>query len=336
MKRIVLLGGNGQLGWELRRSLAPLAEVVALERGSSSMSTPRAAADLPPPCGDLRRPDALATAIRKLRPDVVVNAAAYTAVDRAESEPAVAASLNATAPGVLARVGAEIGALLVHFSTDFVFDGSGDRAWAEEDRAAPLNVYGHTKLDGEELVRASGCRHLILRAGWLHAPRGVNFPSTMLRLASERRELQVVDDRFGAPTGTDLVADVTAQVLRTLASRPELVGTYHVAAAGAASLFEYARDVIERARARGWPLRTSSSCIVPVPSSAFPTAARRPLNCRLDCRKLERAFGMRMPPWQDGVDRLVAELSDHAADGRGYVSPGDRRGPRSAAERDSA
>ena len=251
MKRIVLLGRNGQLGWELQRSLAILAEVIALGRNGYPEAEPDAAGR-PPLCGDLANPDGLEDTLRTLRPDVVVNAAGYTAVDRAEAEPGIAHMLNSEAPGAIARVCADLGALFVHYSTDYVFDGSGDRPWVEEDVPDPLNVYGRTKLHGEERIRASGCRHLILRTSWLYSPRGVNFPKTVLRLAREQDRLRVVSDQFGAPTGADLLADVTAHAVCAVARRPELAGTYHAAAAGETSWFEYARFVIARAGQLGW------------------------------------------------------------------------------------
>lgn len=294
--KILLLGQNGQLGWELQRALAPLGELSALDRSS----TPHGA--------DFIHPEALAATVQALRPDVIVNAAAYTAVDRAESEPDLARAINATAPGALAREAAALDAMLVHYSTDYVFGGSGSAPRAEEAATGPLSIYGATKLEGEQAIRSSGCRHLILRTSWVYAARGNNFAKTMLRLATERDELRVIDDQIGAPTGADLLADITAHALRATRQEASLAGTYHAVAAGETSWHGYARHVIEAARAHGHPVIVAPEAIRPVPSSEFPSAARRPLNSRLDTRKLQAAFGLRLPPWQEGVERLLTEL----------------------------
>ena len=295
--KLLLLGCNGQVGWELQRALAPLGELKALDF------------DTPGPWrADFTRPEALPSLIGALRPDVIVNAAAHTAVDRAEGEPELVRTINATAPGVIAREAAALGATLVHYSTDYVFDGSGDAPRSEDAPTAPLSVYGRTKLEGEALIRASGCRHLILRTSWVYAARGGNFVRTMLKLAAEREALNVIDDQVGAPTGADLLADVTAHALRALAARPELAGTYHCVAAGETSWFDYARFVVEWARARGHPIRVAPDAIRPIPTSHYPTPARRPLNSRLDTTKLRTAFALHLPPWQAGVERLLAEV----------------------------
>ena len=294
--KLLLFGRNGQLGWELQRSLAVLGEVVALDSASE------------PLCGDFTRPDALAGTVRRVQPDAIVNAAAYTAVDKAESEPDLAHSINATAVAALAREAAELGAWLVHFSTDYVFDGSGDSPRDESAPTGPLNVYGRTKLEGEEAIRASGCRHLILRTSWVHGARGGNFARTMLRLAAERERLQVIDDQIGAPTGAELLADITAHALRAVQRRSDLAGTYHAAAAGETSWHGYAQFVIEWARAHGRAVRVRPAAIEAVPTSAFPTAARRPLNSRLATHKLRASFGITLPPWQAGVERMVSEV----------------------------
>lgn len=296
--RLLLLGPNGQVGWELQRALAPLGEVLAVDRrGSDEL------------CGDLTQQDGLVQTVRTVRPDVIVNAAAYTAVDRAESEPDLAHLVNAEAPAVLAREAKASGAWLVHYSTDYVFDGSGDRRWQESDRTGPINVYGETKLAGEDAIRESGCNHLIFRTSWVFAPRGANFIRTMLRLAAERDALKVIDDQMGAPTGAELIADVTAHALRTVHSvGSELNGLYHLAAAGETSWHGYASFVIEYARRAGWPIRLGDEAIEAVPTEAFPTAAKRPHNSRLDCTRLENTFGLWMPNWQRGVERAVEEM----------------------------
>jgi dTDP-4-dehydrorhamnose reductase len=195
----------------------------------------------------------------------------------------------------------------VHYSTDYVFDGSGEQPWHEDDATAPLSVYGRTKWEGEQAIRASGCHHLILRTSWVYAARGGNFAKTMLRLAAERDELKVINDQIGAPTGADLLADVTALVLHRLQMRPELAGTYHCVAAGQTSWHGYARHVIEWARAHGRPIQVAPEAVRPIPTSGYPTPARRPLNSRLDTFKLRHAFGLHLPAWQQGVERMLTE-----------------------------
>ena len=294
--KILLLGKNGQVGWELQRSLAPLGNVLALDRHSTDF------------CGDLAQPDRLAQSVRAYQPDVIVNAAAHTAVDKAESEPELARTLNAWAPAALAQVAAEVGACLVHYSTDYVFNGEGDRPWQEDDATGPLSVYGQTKRAGEQAIVASGCRHLIFRTSWVYAARGGNFAKTMLRLAAERERLTVIDDQWGAPTGADLIADVTAIALRRLQQQPDLSGLYHLVAGGETSWHGYARHVIAQARQTQPEMTLAVRDIAAVPTSAFPTPAKRPLNSRLNTAKLQQAFGVVFPPWQQGVDRMLAEI----------------------------
>ena len=293
--KIVLFGKGGQVGWELQRSLAPLGELVALDFDSTDHHA------------DFSKPARLADTVRALRPAVIVNAAAHTAVDKAESEPDLAAALNAEAPRVLAREAAAFGAWLVHYSTDYVFDGSGDAPRDEDAPTAPLSVYGRTKLEGEQHIRASGCRHLMLRTSWVYAARGGNFARTMLKLAAERDALNVIDDQIGAPTGADLLADVTAHALRACLQDEAKGGLYHCVAGGQTSWFEYALHVIGWARARGLPTRVAPEAVRPVPTSAFPTAAARPLNSRLDTGRLRRTFGLVLPHWRSGVDRMLTE-----------------------------
>jgi dTDP-4-dehydrorhamnose reductase len=246
--------------------------------------------------------------VQSVRPDVIVNAAAHTAVDKAESEPDLARAVNTTAPAVLAREAAALGAWLVHYSTDYVFDGSGTAPWTENAPVAPLSVYGHSKADGEAAIRLSGCKHLIFRTSWVYAARGGNFAKTMLRLARERDRLTVISDQFGAPTGADLLADVAAHAVRVARQRPEVSGTYHAVAAGETTWHGYASHVIEHARAAGQAIQVPQGAIDPVPTSAFPTPARRPANSRLDTTRLRQTFDLTLPPWQQGVDRMLAEV----------------------------
>ncbi|ARP84105.1 dTDP-4-dehydrorhamnose reductase [Bordetella genomosp. 8] len=302
--KILLLGKNGQVGWELQRALAPLGELVALGREAMDAEghTLR---------GDLADLDGLARTVRAVRPDVIVNAAAYTAVDKAESDVEQAELLNGLAPGVLAREAAAMGALLIHYSTDYVFDGSGARPWTETDATGPVSVYGRTKLQGEQAIAAAGCRHLIFRTSWVYAARGGNFAKTMLRLAGERDALSVIDDQKGAPTGADLIADVTAHAMVRALREPALCGLYHLVAAGETSWNEYARLVLSVALKRGFELKATPDKVAPVPTSSYKTAARRPLNSRLDTAKLRGAFGVSLPAWQSGVERMIAEISEN-------------------------
>jgi dTDP-4-dehydrorhamnose reductase len=275
-----------------------LGEVLALDRRST------------PHGGDLSQPERLAQTVREWRPDVIVNAAAHTAVDKAESEPDVARFLNATAPAALAQAAAEVGAWLVHYSTDYVFNGQGDQPCLEGDATGPLSVYGQTKLEGEQAIVASGCKHLIFRTSWVYAARGGNFAKTMLRLAAERERLTVINDQHGAPTGADLIADVTAHAIRQVManSAPTLAGIYHLVASGETTWHGYASHVIAQARHINPELGLKVSDIAPVPTSAFPTPAQRPLNSRLSTHKLQQAFGLVLPPWQQGVNRMLAEI----------------------------
>ena len=293
---ILLLGKNGQVGWELQRSLALLGQVTALDFDSSEH------------CGDFSQPDKVADTVRALRPQVIVNAAAHTGVDKAESEPDLAQLLNATTPGVLAQEAAKTGALLVHYSTDYVFDGSGSRPWVETDTPAPLSVYGRTKLEGEQRVQQSGCKHLILRTSWVYAARGGNFAKTMLRLAQERERLTVIDDQWGAPTGADLLADVTAHAIRHLQQRPQDAGLYHLVAGGETNWNLYAKYVLDQAQKAQSAIKMVAKEVAPVPTSAFPTPAVRPHNSRLNTTKLQTTFGLTLPHWQQGVARMLYEI----------------------------
>ena len=293
--KILLLGKNGQVGWALQRSLAPLGELVALDAQSQTH------------CGDLSNLAGLAQTVRDVAPDVIVNAAAYTAVDKAESEPVLAHAINALAPGVLAQEAKRCGAWLVHYSTDYVFDGSGKQAWLEDDASAPLSVYGASKLAGEQAIMAAACQHLIFRTSWVYGARGNNFVKTMLKLAQERDSLKVVNDQIGAPTGADLLADVTAHAISTALQQPNVSGLYHLVASGETSWHEYATLVIEYARQAGLPIKVVQTAIHAVPSSEFATVAKRPLNSRLNTSKLQQTFNLHLPNWQTGVTRMLDE-----------------------------
>ena len=295
--KILLLGKNGQVGWELQRALAPLGEVIALDFDSPGPLT-----------ADFAKPESLAATVRAIAPQIIVNAAAHTAVDKAESEPEFARALNATSPAVLAREAKALGAWLVHYSTDYVFDGSGSTPWVEDSPTGPLSVYGRTKLEGEQAIRDGGCQHLIFRTSWVYAARGGNFAKTMLKLAKERDRLTVIDDQIGSPTGADLLADLTSHALRTALLRPEVAGTYHAVAGGETSWHGYARHVIEFARSLGQPIQVEPDAIAPVPTSAFPTPAKRPSNSRMNTRKLQSTFGLTLPAWQTGVERMLTEV----------------------------
>lgn len=302
---ILLFGADGQVGWELRRALAPLGRLTALGHAD----------------GDLEKP--VCEVIRGLRPQLIVNAAAYTAVDKAETEPDRALRINGTAVGEMARAAADLGSALVHYSTDYVFDGTKPAPYQVDDATAPLNVYGHSKLAGEAAIRAvPGCRHLIFRTSWVYALRGRNFAHTILQRARTLDRLQVVADTHGVPTSAELIADVTALALhraRGAASAapgsawPDAAaapwGTYHLVPDGQTTWHGYATYLIENARARGLPITVTAENILPVPASTFPAPARRPLNSRLDKRGLEETFGLQMPDWRVHVGRFVEEFA---------------------------
>ena len=298
--KILLLGRNGQVGWELQRSLSVLGEVVAL--GSDATHNQQGL------CGDLTDLAGLAETVRRVQPQVIVNAAAHTAVDKAQSEPELARLINALAPAVLAQEATQLGAWLVHYSTDYVFDGSGNTPWRETDATAPLSVYGQTKHEGEQAV-ALNPKHLIFRTSWVYGARGGNFAKTMLRLAAERDTLSVIDDQIGAPTSAELLADVTAHALRAAWIKPELAGLYHCVAGGQTSWHGYARFVLGQAQALGQTLKAGPEQVNATSTAHYPTPAQRPLNSRLDTTKLQSSFGLTLPPWQQGVARLLTEIS---------------------------
>ena len=297
--KILLLGKNGQVGWELQRSLAPLGEVLALDRNSTSH------------CGDLSNLEGLADTVRVFRPDVVVNAAAYTAVDKAESDQSTANLINALAPEVLARACAAIGAYMVHFSTDYVFDGAGQKPWLESDATGPLNVYGHSKLAGEKGIAKQGAKHVIFRTSWVYGTEGGNFAKTMLRLAQEREKMAVINDQFGAPTGAALLADITALCLQRVQPEqhePYLSGIYHLAAAGETTWHAYAKYVLQQAQSLKPSLKYTVKEVAAVATTEFPTPAARPLNSRLNCSQLENALQLKLPAWQTGVDAMLSKI----------------------------
>ncbi|MNZ95051.1 dTDP-4-dehydrorhamnose reductase [compost metagenome] len=298
MNKILLLGANGQVGWELQRSLAPLGELVVCDRQRGNLA-------------DLER---LAALVKRERPSVIVNAGAYTAVDKAESDVDSTRRVNAEAVAVLAATARELGAWLVHYSTDYVFDGSGSTPFEEDAATGPLGVYGQTKLEGELAIRESGCRHLIFRTSWVYAARGGNFAKTMLRLAKEREELKVVADQIGAPTSAELIADITALALHRLQHDTLLAehacGTYHLVASGETSWHNYAQFVIGEAQRLGCTLRTSPERVHPIASSDYPVPAKRPANSRLDNSKLQHTFGVVLPHWERHVQRMIRELVD--------------------------
>lgn len=294
--KILLLGKNGQVGWELQRSLAPLGELIALDRHGQDL------------CGDFTNLQGLAQTVQTVRPDVIVNAVAYTAVDKAEGEPELARLINATAPGVLAQEARQLGAWLVHYSTDYVFDGSGSQPWIESDTPAPLNVYGQTKLEGEQLIVEYCKEHLILRTSWVYAARGSNFAKTMLRLAQERECLTVIDDQWGAPTSAELIADVTAHAVRQVQQRPRNAGLYHLVASGQTTWNGYASHVLAQAKRSQPTVKIKAKKVDPVSTSDFPTPAKRLHNSRLATAKLQASFGLSLPHWTQGVDRMLAEI----------------------------
>jgi dTDP-4-dehydrorhamnose reductase len=294
MTKFLLTGATGQVGSELLRALAPLGEVIAPPRSQC----------------DLARPQTLSALVDEVRPDVIVNAAAYTAVDKAETESALAMTVNAEAPGVLAAAARRHGALMVHYSTDYVFDGRKTTAYDEDDLPNPLGSYGRSKLAGDEAVRALAGDHLIFRTTWVYAARGGNFLRTMLRLAAERDELRVVADQFGAPTTAALLADTTATALgRDLARRTNgafTSGVFHLTAAGKTSWHGFATAIIAGARQRGMALRCQR--IAPITTAEYPLPAARPANSSLSCRRLEARYDITLPPWEAGLAQVLAEI----------------------------
>ncbi len=296
--KILLFGMDGQVGWELQRSLAPLGEVLALNSKSADY------------CGDLMDLEGILTTVNSFAPDVIVNAAAYTAVDKAELNREQAFRVNAEAVEALAQAAVDSGSLLVHYSTDYVLPGDGIAARHEGDAVGPLNVYGESKLAGEQAIQASGCMHLIFRTSWVYAARGNNFARTILRLASERDTLGVINDQFGAPTGAELIADVTAQAIVAVRANPSLSGLYHLAASGETTWYGYARFVLEQAKTQEIAMRLSAEQVAALTTDAYPTPAKRPLNSRLDTSKLQETFALNLPHWRLGVTRMLKEIHE--------------------------
>jgi len=293
MQRILITGANGQVGWELQRSLAPLGKVSALDHSGM----------------DLSNADSIRNAVREAKPSIIVNAAAYTAVDKAESEPDLAMQVNGTAPGILAQEAKRIGALLVHYSTDYVFDGTKDKPYIEGDRSNPVSSYGRSKLAGEQAIHAIGAPHLIFRTSWIYASRGSNFVRTMLRLARERPELKIVNDQLGAPTWARSIADMAAQVLNNLERARENSGIYHFTAGGAVSWFGFAEAIFAEARSRISEFKAPA--LTPIPTSAYPLPARRPANSRLDTAKFTATFGVNPPRWDTALQECMKEIEDY-------------------------
>lgn len=295
--RLLVTGANGQVGWELARSLMPLGDVVALGRDRC----------------DLARPESLAALVAEVAPDVIVNAAAYTAVDRAESEERLATTINGDAPGELARAAKAAGALLVHYSTDYVFDGSQASPYAEDDPVSPLNAYGRSKLAGETAIRGSGCDHLILRTTWVFASRGANFVRTMLRLGAEREALRVVADQVGAPTWARNIADATALIIaQAQRERDEsrfASGVFNLTSRGATSWHGFAEAIFAAARERLPRNALTVRDVAPIPSSDYPTPAARPANSVLAPARLQARFGLAMPRWEDALVRCLDEIA---------------------------
>jgi len=292
--KILLFGKSGQVGSALLPVLSSFSDLAAIGRDRAGGIS-----------GDFEQPVSVADAVLAGSPDVVVNAAAYTAVDRAEEEADLAHTINAEAPIALAHACRERKALLVHYSTDYIFSGAGTRPWHEDDPADPINVYGRTKFAGEEGIRQSGCQYLIFRTSWVYSAKGHNFLRTMLRLSTERDELNIVDDQWGVPTDTGLIATVTGRMIRAVQRATVVGGVYHLTPRGETTWYRYACHAIARARALGWPVRVPQDEIRPVGTDAFPTLARRPLNSRLDCHKLELVMKEKMPDWRDGVDAVL-------------------------------
>lgn len=291
---ILLFGKTGQVGWELQRALAPLGKITALSTRSTEW------------CGDLTQPEEIRKSIQNLRPDIIVNAAAYTAVDKAESEPDLAELINSTSVKVMAEEAKKLDAILIHYSTDYVYSGEGHNRWRESDKPEPRNVYGKTKLSGEQAIAAADINYLIFRTSWVYASRSNNFIKTMLRLGSEKEALSIINDQIGAPTGAALIADITAHALRMVQTNPDLRGIYNLAAAGETSWFDYASLIFTESEKYSTGLKIKK--LSPIKTAEYITPAKRPLNSRLDLTKIERSFNLTLPHWQNGVRYAINEI----------------------------
>ncbi len=302
MSRILLTGKNGQVGWELQRTLAPLGRVIALDRTQM----------------DLTNPDSIRQTIRDAVPDIIVNAAAYTAVDTAEAEPELAMQVNAVAPGIMAEEAKRLGALLVHYSTDYVFDGTKQTPYVEEDAPCPLNAYGRSKLEGEYTIAATGCTHLILRTSWIYAERGANFMLTILELARQKKALTVVDDQIGCPTWARFIAESTTKLLADVGHAKNNQGIYHLSADGQTSRFDFARKIIELA-AQLSGQNTGWAEIHPTTTAEYPLPAQRPLNCATRKDKISQTFGLEMQSWGALLSACLEDYFDKATSKRDLV-----------------
>ena len=294
--KILLFGKNGQVGWELQRSLSSMGELVALGVNDREL------------CGDFTHQEGIIKTIRAVSPDIIVNAAAYTAVDKAESEPELARTINALTPQILAQESKKLGTWLIHYSTDYVFDGNGTKPWRETDPTVPLNVYGSTKLEGEKAILNSGCQHLIFRTSWVYSAHGSNFAKTMIQLAQNQDHLSIIDDQIGSPTGADLLADVTVHSIRIAIKNPQVSGLYHLAAKGEVSWYGYARFILNIARQTGIEIKVSPENVLPVTTDEVSQPARRPKNSRLDTKKIENTFDLILPLWQTGVTSMLTKI----------------------------
>lgn len=292
--KLLLTGKHGQVGFELQRALAPLGEMVAVDQTEC----------------DLSNPEAIRRLVREARPDVIVNPAAYTAVDKAEADSDLAFAVNAAAPGIIGEEGARLGAFVIHYSTDYVFDGNKQGAYVEDDATNPQSVYGHTKRDGELALANANPRHLTLRTSWVVGAHGGNFAKTMLKLAADRDSLNVVADQWGAPTSAALLADVAAHLIRQQQSKPDSFpyGTYHCVAGGETNWCDYAHYVIGAAIKAGRPIKVQPEAIKPIATADYPTPAKRPANSRLDASKFRNTFGLELPPWQVGLDHILQQV----------------------------
>lgn len=290
--KIVLLGANGQVGWELRKSLSSLKTVIAFDRSHV----------------DLEDLESLKKRLIEIKPEIIVNAAAYTQVDKAESEPEKAYLINSTAVNALAEVSKNIGATLIHYSTDYVFDGTKEGYYLESDPAAPLNVYGKSKREGEKAILASDCNYFIFRTSWVYGWHGNNFIKTILRLAQEKEELKIINDQFGAPTSAEFIATLTTSVIHKIKGKPELKGIYNLVPSGETTWYEFSKLIVECAIESGLSLKTDPSSIEPISSENYPTPAARPKNSRLETTKLQSTFDMSLPKWDEGVYKTVSRI----------------------------